>query len=530
MLSLHSPWRDAGAWRATTPLLLLALLGALCPALPAQPLLKQVLVANGGRFLDPTDNANLLVWNPQTGLTSPLDTVQTQSVQDLLVEDHFAYLAAQDSLVRYDLTTGQRLAAAAFGAPSTIHLGRYGDYLLVGNWYAPFGWTGPYPNHFRLFDAETLAFVDSIPQVAQGARDFVVLGDTAYIAQNYTTASFTDSAGYLSVVDLRTRTYVRDITFPNQGQDLGRLLLVDSVIYAFNPASDTRTTYDIRDGSRSTQPVGADIQTRDTGPQLARADSLVYLKLNGGLGSLDYRTGAVVDTLLIDTVVTAFAFDPLAGHFYLSQTDFFSFTQGAIYDLNGVKLSSLAVGSSPEAIALAYNERPLAQPETVMAAANTPLRLPLLDNDLDPEGYGLSLTLIGGSSLGLVGWSGDSLSYIANQAGRDSIAYAVVDVWGDRDTAWVIIELSPASALDATPLRLHAWPNPSPGPLHLSTSGQGPAQLTLLDLQGRRLRAGDWAGQGPLPFDLGGLPAGLYLLHLRQGDAQATLRLTKVSP
>ncbi|RMG73619.1 MAG: T9SS C-terminal target domain-containing protein, partial [Bacteroidetes bacterium] len=515
MLFLHSPWRDAGAWRATTPQLLLVLLGALCPALPAQPLLKQVLVANGGRFLDPTDNANLLVWNPQTGLASSVDTVQTQSIQDLLVEDHFAYLAAQDSIVRYDLTTGQRLAAAAFGAPSTIHLGRYGDYLLVGNWYAPFGWTGPYPNHFRLFDAGTLAFVDSIPQVAQGARDFVVLGDTAYIAQNYTTASYTDSAGYLSVVDLRTRTYVRDITFPNQGQDLGRLLLVDSVIYAFNPASDTRTTYDIRDGSRSTQPVGADIQTRDTGPQLARADSLVYLKLNGGLGSLAYRTGAVVDTLLIDTVVTAFAFDPLAGHFYLSQTDFFSFTQGAIYDLNGVKLSSLPVGSSPEAIALAYNQRPQALPETATVATNTPLRLPLLDNDSDPEGYALTVELFGGSSLGLVGWTDDSLSFIANQPGLDTIHYVVIDVWGDRDTAQAIIEVVPATGIAAPALRLQAWPNPTTGTLQLRSSASGPAQLTLLDLQGRRLRTGDWAGRGPLPFDLGGLPAGLYLLHLR---------------
>lgn len=523
-------WRDAGAGRTTTFLVLLALLLGTGYSLPAQPLLKQVLIANGGRFLDPTDNANLLVWDPLTGLADPLDTVQTQSVQDLLVEDHFAYLAAQDSVVKYDLTTGQRLAAVAFGAPSTIHLARYDGYLLVGNWYAPFGWTGPYPNHFRLFDAETLAFVDSIPQVAQGARDFVVLGDTAYIAQNYPTASFTDSAGYLAVVDLRTRTYVRDITFPNQGEDLGRLLLVDSVVYAFNPGSDTRTTYDIRDGSRSTQPVGADIQTRDTGPQLARADSLVYLRLNGGLGSLDFRTGAVVDTLLIDTVVTAFAFDPLAGHFFLSQTDFFSYTQGGIYDLNGVKVGSLPVGSAPEAIALAYNQRPLAQAETVLTAPNTPLRLPLLDNDLDPEGYALSLTLLGSSTLGTAIWSGDSLTYLATQPGRDSLAYAVADVWGDRDTAWVIVEVAPATRLAAPLLRFRAWPNPTAGPLQLVSGGQGMAQLTLLDRQGRRLRQGIWTGQGPLPFDLTGLPAGLYLLHLRQGDAQATLRLTKVSP
>ena len=51
-----------------------------------------------------------------------IDTIQTQSVQDLLINGNIAYVAAQDSIVRYDLTNQTRTHAAAFNGPSTYTL------------------------------------------------------------------------------------------------------------------------------------------------------------------------------------------------------------------------------------------------------------------------------------------------------------------------------------------------------------------------------------------------------------------------
>ncbi|GAB4427863.1 MAG: hypothetical protein OHK0039_46300 [Bacteroidia bacterium] len=489
--------------------------------LPAQTLLKQVAIVNGGQFGNPADNANLYLYDPAAGTGVSLDTIQTQSIQDILLEDHYAYVAAQDSIVKYDLAAGQRVAAQAFGGASTISLGLYGDYLLVGNWYAPFGWTGPYPNHFRIFDKHSLTLVDSIPAVQRGAIDFVVLGDTAYIVQNYTTASFSDSAGYLAVVDLRTRTWVRDIVLDDNG--LGRLLVQDSVIYALNPGSDTRLAYDSRTGAWNSLPIAADLQLRGNGSQLAQYDGRTYCKMNGGLGSLDVVGGLVLDSLLIDTAVTAFALDTLGGRFFITQTDFFSYTQGGIYDMDGVKTGSLPVGSAPEAIAVVYNRLPEATADSGMVMAGQTLRLAVLANDRDPEGYALTAQVLDLPGKGTAAFDGDTLVYTWNQldAGRDSLSYVVADVWGDADTAWVQIAIGQTEAIDSAMQALRAWPNPAGAAVTLRTARGDVQAWHLLDMQGRSLRAGLLRGETTIPLD--GLPAGVYLL--RAGTA--SLRLIK---
>jgi hypothetical protein len=97
---------------------------------------QQLVVVNGGLFGSQTDFANIGIFNSVSGTFTTLDTIYTNSVQDVLIEENrYIYVAAQDSIVKYDLWTAERLSAAAFGAASTIRLGLYNDKLLVGNWY-----------------------------------------------------------------------------------------------------------------------------------------------------------------------------------------------------------------------------------------------------------------------------------------------------------------------------------------------------------------------------------------------------------
>ena len=318
-------------------------------------MLDKLILINGGKFGDPTDNVNVQILDPTDNSTQPIDTIQTGSAQDLLLDGTVLYVAAQDSIVAYDLQSGTRMAAIAFGAPSTIHMELAGEYLLVGNWYEPFGQIGSFLNHFRVFDRNTLAFVDSIPEIRHPAQDFVVLGEEVYVTQNLTSSAFADSAGWLAKVDLNTLTVVDSISVNANQEDLGRLILLDSVIYGLNGISNTVTSYDLRSGIASTDTANADIQPNTYGSRLSVDErGLVYTIVDGKIASYDLASRSVLNPAIVDTVITAFAHDTINERFYVTQTDFFSYTQGRIYDESGARVGSFKTGSAPEVIEVLY--------------------------------------------------------------------------------------------------------------------------------------------------------------------------------
>lgn len=79
--------------------------------------------------------------------------------------------------------------------------------------------------------------------------------------------------------------------------------------------------------------------------------------------------------------------------------------------------------------------------------------------------------------------------------------------------------------LDRAPL-LHLGPNPTAGTLQIHPKTQGPYSLQLFDLKGRQVHSfGQQSGSQIL--DLSQLPSGLYLLHLKHGQADATYKIIK---
>lgn len=314
---------------------------------------QHVIVVNGGQFGNPNERANIIRYNTQTGTHTVLDTIGVNSIQDLLIEGDFAYVAAQDSIVKYNLSTGKRVAANAFGGMSTIKLGIYGNQLVVGNWYFPFG-SNSYDKNFRIFNKNTLQLDTNLATVQRGATDFAIIGDTAYIVQNFTSSTWSDSAGYIAVVNLNTKEYVREIKF-NDNKGLGRIFAYNNKIYLLNPTDTSIATYDPATGIKNKISFPLAIKVGSNGQQFAlHADTLFFKFGSRGIGAVSLSNLQIIDTNIIDTVVTAFTYDTVQKRFYITQTNFFSYTQGGIYSRNGVKLGNLPVGYSPEAIGMWY--------------------------------------------------------------------------------------------------------------------------------------------------------------------------------
>ena len=336
---------------------------------------QKLLIVNGGIF-GSSDYANVAIYDIANANYTVIDTIFVNSVQDVFIEnDSFAYVAAQDSIIKYNLITGDRLAATAFNAPSTVRLKVWQNKLLVGNWYAPFGFSGTYTNNFRLFDKQTLTYLDSIPQVTKGATDFVIVNDTAYIAQNTNDAStnFEDAQGYLSVVDLQNNLFVRNDTLNTQGYDLGRMVLIDAQIATVNRVSNTISYYNTANPSQKSTVMAdanADLQPVLAGGTIYK-DTLdnYFFPFNDAIGSYNLVDNSIAQANIVQhgqTVPfsTAFAYtvDNINHFFYLSKIFYSnqSANYGVVYDYQGDSVATFPVGYSPEVIAIFGLQQPIA--------------------------------------------------------------------------------------------------------------------------------------------------------------------------
>lgn len=313
---------------------------------------QKVLLVNGGQFGNSQENANLVTYDTQSQNYNVVDTINSQSAQDILVDtaNAVAYVAAQDSIISYDLNTEQRIAANGFQGISTKTLSLHASGLLVGNWY------GQTSNNLYLYNRNTLTLIDSFPNVSKGVSSILVHRDDAYVVQNNQTASFTDTLGHVLKIDLISRTIVDTIIPSGYTEDMGQLLKKpdNSGFYVLNSGSNTISSYDFTSQSITNTAIALDFSVGSTSNFDLDQDTL-FVRTGNGIGSINLNSLSVMDSVIVDTVVTAFTYDRLNKNFYVTQTDFFSYTKGGIYNRQGTKVDTFMVGYSPEVIQTYYN-------------------------------------------------------------------------------------------------------------------------------------------------------------------------------
>ena len=321
---------------------------------------QQLIIANGGLFGSQTDFVNLGIYDSRNGNFISLDTVKTNSVQDVIVEnDRFVYLAAQDSIIKYDVQSGQRVAVNSFGATSTVRLGLYQNKLLVGNWY------GNATGNLRIFDKNDLSFIDSIPEITKGATDFLIIGNKAYLAQNNTNSNYMDTLGYMAVVDLDNLNFLYNDTLSTVGDEIGRLVNVgDTAIYSINGNSNTISRLNLLNGNKNSVAASAVLNPRYTGASVFFDGNKWYLPFNNGIGTFDIVNNSVIQSDIVTVDPNkgfAFAVDPNLAKIYVSQIDYSnqSNNSGIIFNLNGDSTGVFPVGFSPEVLGILNNQNVL---------------------------------------------------------------------------------------------------------------------------------------------------------------------------
>lgn len=527
-----------------------ALIASFCTlTATAQVSVNQIVILNGGQFGNPLENVNVTLYDPVLDSYQTIDTIYTQSVQNLVIEDSIAFVAAQDSIVSYNLNTRQRVAAQKFttpGAQSAIGLAVSGQYVLVGNWYGPFG--GNITGHnLRIFDKNTLAFVDSV-DIPDPVKDIVVIGDTAYIARNYSSSSFADSAGYLTKVDLTNLQQAGDITFNNNGEGLGRLLTEGQMIYGVNEGSNSLTSYNSSTQSSSTVSLPANVSTNPYGPQAYVDGDQLYFRFGGHygfgqvgmdtLGVYDITTQQMVDTIAMDSNILAFAIDTINDRSYHTQSDFVNYTTGAIFE-NGAYAGALDVGLSPETIGIFYrqgNAAPYASNDTVTTSLATNV-IDVQANDFDVDaGQTLTTNIIsttiafGNANI----LNGDSIEFIAfiGIVAVQNIDYEVCDNGSPSlcDTATLVINLNNPIGVEENDLSaVQVFPNPTADYWMIGGLDVPQASIAIRDISGRLVwqESANLSMGENLRISVSSWPAGVYFLELGTETQRETYRLVK---
>ncbi|MBL4707791.1 MAG: T9SS type A sorting domain-containing protein [Flavobacteriales bacterium] len=318
---------------------------------------QNVLVVNGGRFGNNAENVSVDIYDTQTKTSANIDSIGTQSVQDLLIDGRYAYVAAQDSVVKYDIALQIRVAAIKFDGVSTRQMVLApNNELVIANWY------GKSSYNVYIYDQTTLALKDSI-NILGGIKSMVENNGVLYVNQNSSTGApnYSDTLGSVVAADIATRSILINYSVPGYTGDIGELIVHPNglSLYSINNVSNSINEVIFPAGGLPSIPTNTSFNQnfKVTSKSLySISGDTAFSAMNQGIGSIDLNTLTILDSIIVDTVVTAFDYDSINANFYVTQTDFFSYTSGRVYDRFGSYVEAFATASSPEAIKVYYHQ------------------------------------------------------------------------------------------------------------------------------------------------------------------------------
>ncbi|MGB1294039.1 MAG: DUF4465 domain-containing protein [Flavobacteriales bacterium] len=439
--------------------LLFALFGAVSMVNYAQETTTQgVFVGNSGN--GPQTNVSYLDLASQT--TTFQADVQPSYVQYILNENNFAYLAATDSIFKYNLATLELEASSNFHPTSTNNLLISGEYLFVGNQF------GTDDAHLQVYDKNTLDSTNLLSFINYPVTDMVEVGGKLYVLQNikHTVETFpnyyVDSLGFISVVNLADFSLETEITFDaSQAHNFKKVFAHNNKLtifgtHEFGTVSHNVYTYDIATETKTYNTFPHSINLT-YGNQSAQKEEKVYFKFNGGIGLYDLAGDSVLNASVVSKTPTSFAVDWNAEKIYHAKGNYFSIGAGEIYDFAGDSIGTFSVGNgyAPEAIAVVESYNPIANAdygrvkmfgENVSGFNFLSGQTPTVDvSVVGNDQFFTSVEIIGQGTSGTSTISADGLltyspTDYTDGTITDEIEYRIANAFNNYDTAKVTVD------------------------------------------------------------------------------------------
>lgn len=310
---------------------------------------KRVIVANGGAYSNPADFVTLTAYDLENASTENLATIFTQSIQGLLVHEGIAFVAAQDSLARINIDSGELEAIIALQGVNKFAV--YEDKLLVSR---QFPVTADFVQVRNIVD---LTLVKSFPEVSDESWEIVVAGDSAYVS---VAGGWASTEGKMAIIDMANLDFIEEINFGADALGIGPVFKQDNhLIFVcktpWGGTSGSILQYEINSRNYNTYQIPAAL-----GEAAGIHNGMIYLVLNGNVGAINLGTMSIEDATLIQNPfsaldMTALCIDSINQHIYVNYSYWIAPDgQGLIYDFDGMQVGSYPVGISAEEVAVDY--------------------------------------------------------------------------------------------------------------------------------------------------------------------------------
>jgi len=313
----------------------------------------QVIIGNGGRFESGPpyyDYVTMASYDPASHTYILFDTIYTQSVQDILVTGHYAYVAAQDSIVKYDLNTLQRLAIVADSGMDK--LGLFGDKLIVSKGF-------PVKRFFvEILDANTLALFSLIDNISGDCAGVLATSDSVYVAVN---GGYQGTEGKIAVINPTSWTLSHEINFGTDAVGIWSLFGYGGFIYSVNSTPGGSLVGSITQCDIGTETFTNFILNVVVGYGIGIQGTLLYAIFNNGIGSYDLNTNLIADTVVVrdpglahHIYIMAAALDYVNNDFYLNVGNYTANGKGVETTIQGDSITAFNEGISANVIGIEF--------------------------------------------------------------------------------------------------------------------------------------------------------------------------------
>lgn len=333
------------------------------------PAHKKMLFVNGGAF-GGTKKTELMAYDTQDKKTTSVGEVDATSVQDMIVDGAYAYVAADNYITRFNTTNNEVVATkycqdttrwddgkGKSGAGLNNKMAIYKNWLLVTRQNSGNAPEDGY--NVRVYNKTDLSLVTKVP-VSDQATDIAVIDSMAYVMINGGWAGTTSS---MAVINLYTLKLVQEVPMGEAGLNVSMMIPKDSIIYcvrrdnnvmssavlAFNTRTQTFTeTATNLPTDYSSAPAAIDPMTGDS----------IMLATETGFLAHNTKTGVTSETEVMTTPVEGYntmasTRDAETGEYYVAYGAWGGAGKGRIYKADFTDAGSFdGVAASPEAMAM----------------------------------------------------------------------------------------------------------------------------------------------------------------------------------
>ena len=324
---------------------------------------NQIIVVNGGNFSNADDYVTVSAYNPETQITNEFATIYTQSVQSMVLHENFAYVAAQDSIVKLDIDSYEKISAVA--APGINQLATDGNVLVASFWF-------PVTENFvKILSLDDLSLIANIEEISTEAAGILIHDGVALVA---VPGGWGSTTGKIASIDLETTTLLSEDDYGEFYAGIGYFAFYNDVTTAFMKTAwgetDSKTAnFDLEGEIIEEFTYEASSLANKTG----RVGSTFYAEINNGIGVFDLVNGELTNASVVapqEQSIAASVIDTNNMLIYLTTTDFASTGTGFIYNTNGESVGSFEAGISAQAIAVDYRYNTSVKERNDMATLN----------------------------------------------------------------------------------------------------------------------------------------------------------------